>query len=156
VTPPVDACSHDLVPRLGQRARRRVVAPLTFACLTASAAPARASDPDPWFGSDKALHFTISAGIAGAGYGLTTAFAEDRWKAWAVGGGAALAAGALKEGIDATGSGDPSWKDFTWDVIGAAVGLAVAWGVDAVVHGGKMPPMVATAGSRAATIAVHF
>jgi hypothetical protein len=63
---------------------------------------------------------------------------------------------ALKEGIDATGSGDPSWKDFTWDVIGAAVGLAVAWGVDAVVHGGKMPPMVATAGSRAATIAVHF
>jgi putative lipoprotein len=124
--------------------------------MTLCAAPARAADPDPWFGSDKALHFTISAGIAGAGYGITTAFAEDRWKAWAVGGGAALAAGALKEGFDATGSGDPSWKDFTWDLIGAAVGLALAWGIDAAVHGGKAPPLAATAGSSAATVAFDF
>ena len=108
--------------------------------LTVSA-PARAADPDPWFGRDKALHFAVSAGIAGAGYGITTAFAEDRWKALAVGGGAALAAGALKEGYDATGHGDPSWKDFAWDVIGAAVGLAIAWGIDTAVHGGKAPPL---------------
>ena len=136
--------------------RREAVAFAVFAFAIARAAPARADDPDPWFGPDKALHFTIAAGIAGVGYGLTTAFAEDRWKAFAVGGGAAIAAGALKEGLDATGSGDPSWKDFTWDVIGAAVGLAIAWGVDTVVHGGNAPPLVAPAGSQAAALAVQF
>jgi len=102
--------------------------------------PARA-EPDPWIGRDKALHFAVAAGIAGAGYGVTTAFARDRWKAFAIGGGAALAAGALKEGYDATGRGDPSWKDFGWDVVGAAVGLAIAWGIDAAVHGGRAPPL---------------
>ena len=98
---------------------------------------------DPWFGRDKALHFTVAAGIAGAGYGATTVFACDRWKAFAVGGGAALAAGALKESYDAAGHGDPSWKDFGWDVVGAAVGLAVAWGIDVAVHGGNAPPLSA-------------
>jgi putative lipoprotein len=103
--------------------------------------PVRAAEPGPWIGGDKALHVAVSAGIAGAGYGLTTAFARDRWKAFAIGGGAALAAGALKEGYDAAGHGDPSWKDFGWDVLGAAVGLAIAWGVDVGVHGGDAPPL---------------
>jgi putative lipoprotein len=121
--------------------------------------PARA-EPDPWLGRDKALHFTVAAGIAGAGYGVTTAFARDRWKAFAVGGGAALAAGALKEGYDATGSGDPSWKDFAWDVLGAAVGLAIAWGIDASLHGGPAPPLssrlVLDPRTSAASFAVRF
>ncbi|MET0591830.1 MAG: hypothetical protein ABW133_03965 [Polyangiaceae bacterium] len=103
------------------------------------------ADPDPWFGRDKALHFAVAAGIAGTGYGVTTAFADDRWKALAVGGGAAVAAGALKEGIDAAGYGDPSWKDFAWDVAGAVVGVAVAWGVDVLVHGGDPPPLSSSA-----------
>lgn len=109
--------------------------------VTVLSASARAAEPDPWFGRDKAQHFAVAAAIAGAGYGVTTAFARDRWKAFAVGGGAALAAGALKEGYDATGHGDPSWKDLGWDVIGAAVGLAIAWGIDAAVHGGQPPPL---------------
>lgn len=120
--------------------------------MTASTAPARAADPDPFFGPDKALHFAVSAGIAGAGYGATTAFTADRWKAFAVGGGAALAAGALKEAYDATGHGDPSWKDFAWDAIGAAVGLAIAWGIDAAVQG-KVPPM---SSSEASGVALRF
>jgi putative lipoprotein len=129
---------------LGARPMRRVVlAMLAFSWAGLDAGLARADDSDPWFGSDKALHFTVAAGIAGAGYGVTTALAEDRWKALAVGGGAAVAAGALKEAVDATGRGDPSWKDFTWDVLGAAVGLAIAWGIDVAVHGGKSPPLVA-------------
>ena len=125
---------------------------LAFAFVTAPAAPAIAADPDPWLGSDKALHFTVAAGIAGVGYGVTTAFAEDRWKALAVGGGAAITAGALKEAFDATGSGDPSWKDFTWDLIGAAVGLAVAFGIDVAAHGGKLPPLVAGPGPAASIV----
>jgi putative lipoprotein len=117
------------------------LAVFTFLGVTMSSASAPAADADPWVGSDKALHFAVSAGIAGAGYAVTTAFARDRWKAFAIGGGAALAAGALKEGYDATGHGDPSWKDLGWDVLGAAVGLAIAWGVDAAVHGGHAPPL---------------
>src|SRR5688572_32720087 len=124
--------------RLG--ARHAVLASVV---VIASSASVRAAepDPDPWIGRDKALHFVVSASIAGAGYGVTTAFANDRWKAFAIGGAAALAAGALKEGYDATGRGDPSWKDFGWDVVGAVVGLAIAWGIDAGVHGGKAPPL---------------
>jgi putative lipoprotein len=116
---------------------------LAFLGVIASSAAAGAAETDPWIGSDKALHFAVSAGIAGAGYGVTTAFARDRWKALAIGGGAALAAGALKEGYDATGHGDPSWKDLGWDILGAAVGLAIAWGVDVAVHDGKAPPLSA-------------
>ncbi|HMI83015.1 MAG TPA: hypothetical protein VK550_02920 [Polyangiaceae bacterium] len=121
--------------------RSVLIQALALVGVTASPLSARATEADPWFGTDKALHFAVSAGIAGAGYGVTTAFSDERWKAFAIGGGVALAAGALKEAYDATGHGDPSWKDLGWDVIGAAVGLAIAWGVDAGLHGGKPPPL---------------
>ena len=140
-------------------ARTRIAALVALALISATVSrPARA-EPDPWLGRDKALHFAVAAGIAGAGYGMTTAFARDRWKALAIGGGAALAAGALKEGYDATGPGDPSWKDFAWDVLGAAVGLAIAWGIDAGVHGGSPPPLsslVRDPRTPAASFAVRF
>jgi len=142
--------------RVGTRIAAIVALPLISGTVSR---PARA-EPDPWLGRDKALHFAVAAGIAGAGYGVTTAFARDRWKAFAVGGGAALAAGALKEGYDATGPGDPSWKDFAWDVLGAAVGLAIAWGIDASVHGGLAPPLssrlVIDPRTSAASFAVRF
>jgi putative lipoprotein len=101
-----------------------------------SPAVARAADPDPFWGPDKALHFAASGVIAGAGYGIGTAVWSERWKAFAFGGVAALGAGALKEGLDAAGLGDPSWKDFAWDVIGAAAGLGVAFAIDVGAHGG--------------------
>ena len=101
------------------------------------------ADDDPFWGRDKALHFAVAGGIAGVGYGVTTAVAADRWKAFAVGGAAAVGAGAIKEGLDATGLGDPSWKDFAWDVIGAAAGLGVAWAIDVAIHAGHAPPFSA-------------
>ena len=57
------------------------VAPLAAALLL-SPAPARAAppDPDPWFGPDKAMHFTLSTVIAGGGYGATAIF--DDWYAF--------------------------------------------------------------------------
>jgi putative lipoprotein len=105
--------------------------------------PAYAADPDPFWGPDKALHFAAGGVLAGAGYAVTTSFTEDRWKAFAVGGAVALGAGAMKEGFDALGYGDPSWKDFAWDAIGAAVGLGIAFVVDASVRG-SWPPLSAT------------
>lgn len=105
----------------------------TATCLVSVVA--MASDTDPWFGPDKALHFGASAVIAGGGYALGTGLAQERWKAFALGGGMAVTAGALKEGLDALGMGTPSWRDFTWDVAGAIVGLGVAYAVDALVRG---------------------
>ena len=51
-----------------------------------------------------------------------------------------LTLGAGKELWDMTGRGDPSWRDFTWDVLGTAVGVALAVGVDALVSGSKDAP----------------
>lgn len=111
-----------------------------------SAAPARAADPDPdpWFGKDKALHFSVSAAIAAGGYGAGAAVFDARGHALLLGAGLGVLAGAGKEVLDATGAGDPSWKDFTWDLIGIAAGLAVAWSVDLLVRGtGDAHPLFA-------------
>jgi putative lipoprotein len=101
--------------------------------LFARPAAAQSADPDPWWGPDKALHFTLSAVIAGGGYGVAAIFTDSRPIRLAVGGGAALLAGGLKELIDLAGAGTPSWKDFTWDVIGCATGLLVAFLLDVFV-----------------------
>jgi putative lipoprotein len=107
--------------------------------LPASASAQTAPDTDPWISRDKALHFDVSAGIAAAGYGVGAGwlFPDARWKGLAFGGGLAITAGAAKELIDLTGvfHGDPSWKDFTWDVVGTVAGLALAWGVDLLLGG---------------------
>jgi putative lipoprotein len=100
---------------------------LLFCLLFSSAARA---EPDPWLGRDKALHFSASALIAGAGYGGAAVLTEDRRWRLAAGAGLAIGAGAGKEIADSWGYGDPSWRDFTWDLIGAATGLGVAWLID--------------------------
>ncbi len=114
------------------------LAVVAFVVASAFSSGASADDADPWVSRDKALHFDVSAGIAAAGYAVSAGWLVDaRWKALAIGGGLALAAGATKEIIDATGAfgGDPSWKDFTWDAIGVVAGLAIAWGVDLLLGG---------------------
>jgi putative lipoprotein len=126
------------------------ILPVCLVALAASllAPAARAQDDDPWVSRDKALHFDVSAGIAAAGYGVSAGWLVDaRWKALAIGGGVALAAGAGKELLDATHvlGGDPSWRDFTWDVFGTIAGLALAWGIDLLVGGisPKQPALAA-------------
>jgi putative lipoprotein len=106
----------------------------TIASTTATRAHAQANDPDPWWGEDKALHFTVAGALAGIGYGVGTEIFDHRWQCAALGGGLAIGAGAAKELMDMTGVGDPSWRDFTWDVIGAAAGLGVAIVIDALVR----------------------
>jgi len=94
-----------------------------------------ASDPDPWFGRDKALHFSVAALIASGTYTLSATQFEARYPCLLLGAGTTLAVGAAKEAYDGLGHGDPSWKDFTWDMIGAVVGLGVAWGLDLLIRG---------------------
>ena len=98
--------------------------------LCALSVSARGQDADPWLGPDKALHFGLSAAIASGGYAASALFVDRPELRLAIGAGLALTAGAAKELWDLAGHGAPSWKDFTWDVIGAAVGALVSYALD--------------------------
>jgi putative lipoprotein len=129
-----------------------------FVGVVGFAAGARADVTDPWLSRDKAFHFDVSAGIAAVGYAASAAWLVNaRWKALAFGGALAMAAGAGKEIVDATGvfGGDASWKDFTWDAIGAVAGLAIAWSVDLLLGGvdGARPALGAP---RATSLTIGF
>lgn len=100
------------------------------ALLVLVAATARAADPDPWFGSDKALHFSVSGGLAMASYGAATTFSDSPKVRVAYGASVALLAGIGKELWDASGNGNPSLRDLTWDVMGTAVGVTLCWLID--------------------------
>lgn len=107
------------------------------------AARAAQADEDPWFGPDKALHFTLSAAIAGGGYAIAVPLTQGvddprRWRL-AAGAGLAIAAGAGKEISDRYDGGDASWRDFTWDLIGTATGVGIAWLIDHLVNGRSHP-----------------
>ena len=113
--------------------------------LTATLAGPRiaCADPanaDPWFGRDKLIHFSASASLAIVGYAGASMLTENR--PTRVGAGAALAvsAGVAKELWDLDGHGDASWRDLSWDLIGAATGLLVSVGVDWAVHRMFQPP----------------
>ena len=104
---------------------------LAFAASAALLArSARAADPDPWFGRDKALHFGVSALLASGGYATTALATDDRRVRLAAGGAFAISLGIAKELWDLSGHGDASWRDLTWDAAGTLTGLAVAAAVD--------------------------
>ena len=94
---------------------------------------ASASDADPWFGQDKALHFGFSVVLSAGGYAASSTFLDTRTERALAGSAFSLTLGAGKELWDLSGHGDPSWRDFTWDVVGTAVGTAIAVGVDALI-----------------------
>jgi len=103
-----------------------------------------AAESDPWFGPDKALHFGFSVALAAGGYAASSAWLDSRNERALAGATFSLALGTGKELWDLTGHGDPSWRDFTWDVIGTAAGVALAAGVDALT-GSKQQPGSASA-----------
>jgi putative lipoprotein len=105
--------------------------------LTLVGVRARAADPDPWWGRDKALHFTVSIGLGAGAYTASTLWLDERWQRAALGAGFSLSLGAGKELYDGLGAGQASWRDFTWDVAGTAVGVALAWAMDLIFVGAK-------------------
>lgn len=112
-------------------------------------APAGArADDDEWLAPDKALHFSVSAALASGGYALGALDWHERSVRAAAGATFALTLGAAKELLDLAGLGEPSWRDLTWDVVGAAVGVALALGVDLLIealghHDGRSPARAA-------------
>jgi putative lipoprotein len=113
----------------------RLVASVAFLTALSAAHTARADDSDPWWGKDKALHFGISIGIAAGSYGAASLVFDRRAERAATAGAVTISVGAAKEGWDAMGHGDPSFKDFTWDVAGAAVGTGLAFLLDLALSG---------------------
>jgi putative lipoprotein len=109
--------------------KHTVVLALALVCL-ALGRPARAAEPDPWWGKDKALHFSLSIGLGSGGYAGSALLAPERWQRAAAGAGFSLTLGAGKELFDLAGHGDPSWRDFSWDVAGTALGVGVAYLLD--------------------------
>ena len=122
----------------------RVTGVLLLSLTTTWAAPriarADSANADPWFGRDKLLHFAASGSLSVVGYANASMLTESR--PLRVGAGAALAVGAgvAKELWDLDGHGDPSWRDLSWDLLGAATGLLVSVGVDWAVHRMFQPP----------------
>jgi putative lipoprotein len=114
-------------------AKFRTGALATAVVVMLSSPSARAADPDPWFGPDKGLHFGVSVGLAAGGYGVSAIVLNERWQRAVAGAGFSLTLGAGKELYDLTGHGDASWKDFTWDVVGTAVGVGIALLIDTAV-----------------------
>lgn len=94
----------------------------------------RAADPDRWFGPDKVLHFEAAGSLAVVGYAGTAMITTDRPARAAGGVALGLGAGVAKELWDLDGHGDPSWRDLTWDLIGATTGAFVALAIDWTVH----------------------
>jgi putative lipoprotein len=90
---------------------------------------------DPWFGTDKALHFAAGAGLGAAGYLSGTLAFEERWVGVVFGAGLGLAVSGAKEGFDAAGLGTPSYKDFLWGVLGTMLGVGVSITFDAALRG---------------------
>jgi putative lipoprotein len=112
-------------------ARRAPLKTLLALCFFAgtSAATSLAS-ADSFWGPDKALHFGVSAGLAGGGYAASSLVWQRPWQRALAGATLSLSAGVAKELWDLSGHGDPSFKDLAWDGIGTGVGVALATAVD--------------------------
>jgi putative lipoprotein len=110
----------------------RLVATALLACaLSFAVVPrARADELDPWFARDKALHFGACFTLSTGGYAGASLVTDKTPARAATGAGLALTAGIAKEVYDRYAGGDPSWRDFTWDVVGTTTGVLVAWLVD--------------------------
>lgn len=103
---------------------------LLFVPSSARAVVTETPDRDRWWAPDKALHYSVSVGLAGAGYAGGALLFEAPSARLLTGAGVALGAGVAKELYDAGRGSFFSWKDLSWDALGTASGLALSWAVD--------------------------
>lgn len=122
-------------PRVLARRKPRLVSCLAAILSVAIATPARADGGDDWWGRDKALHFGVSAALSAGTYAIAAPAFDARYPPLLLGAGLSLTLGVGKELADLAGLGTPSWKDLTWDVIGTAAGLVLAYGLDLLIVG---------------------
>jgi putative lipoprotein len=104
-----------------------VSARLTLFLLLLAAGPVRA---DTWWGTDKALHLSVSIGLAAGATAVTAAWIEGPLERAAIGIVSSLTLGVAKELADGLGLGEASFRDLTWDLIGSVIGASLAWIVE--------------------------
>jgi len=121
------------LPRVLARRKPRLVSCLALTLAATVTTPAHADDD--WWGRDKALHFGVSAALSAGTYAIAAPSFEARYPPLLLGAGLSLTLGVGKELADLAGLGTPSWKDLTWDVIGTAAGLVLAYGLDLLIVG---------------------
>ena len=100
----------------------RICLPLVLLCCSGCTHLAQ----DEWTGRDKAQHFISSAFLAAAGnaYGERQNWSEGRSASFGL--TFAISLGAAKELYDSREGGTGwSWKDFSWDLAGAATGYTL-------------------------------
>jgi putative lipoprotein len=102
---------------------------LGLLCVCFHSSRVQAAD-DLWWAKDKQKHLLVSSGAAFATYIWLGHSGLESTSRAGVAALVVLGVGALKEARDALGYGHASWKDMTWNVIGTAVGLVVAWAVE--------------------------
>ena len=107
---------------------------MTRALLLAALLSTPALAADEWLGEDKALHFSMSAGLAIAGFWVAEAAGTPDLGRYVLGGGYALSLGIVKELADHMGGGSASWRDFGADALGVAVGLGLVWAVESMLR----------------------
>ncbi|TCL04409.1 MULTISPECIES: YfiM family lipoprotein [Sodalis] len=81
---------------------------------------------DTWTGQDKTVHFAASAALAMAGGAVAEHQNASPARSRNIGFAFSISLGAAKEGFDSRAAGTGwSWKDFAWDVAGAATGYTL-------------------------------
>ncbi len=112
---------------------RGIAFSLVSVALLGTSTPAGA-DEDRWFAADKAQHVAVTTGLGAGGYWVGALVFERRDRRVVVGLATALGAGAAKEWRDRSRGGTASSRDLTWDAVGAATGVTVAWLIDRARH----------------------
>lgn len=123
-----------------------IISIFSFLVIVGNSLTAAASDinirEDPWFSSDKSSHFVISFSLSVISYGALWTLGKPITRdppivRAALSTGMGLVPGIMKEIYDA---GQPgkffSWRDLTWDVIGAAAGSVGVWAIE-IWHSSK-------------------
>jgi putative lipoprotein len=106
----------------------KFVSAVVVLLILSSCAVAGDAGNDKWFAADKLKHFGYSAFLSGGAYTVARKhFDYSPDESFAVGIGITISLGGAKEIIDSkTPNQTSSYKDFIWDVAGAAVGALLA------------------------------
>lgn len=104
---------------------------ILIASIIISGCAATSTRNDDWFSKDKAKHFIVSSVISGTITAAANYHEMDKEDSFSLALGLTLSIGAGKETYDLwTGDTGWSWKDITWDVLGALAGYCIVEGID--------------------------
>ena len=104
---------------------------IIIALLFTSGCATTGQHNDDWFGEDKAAHFFVSCVVAGAAAAASKDRGMDDGESFAFAMGITISMGGAKEAYDLYIKKTYwSWKDMTWDLLGALAGYSLVEAAD--------------------------